>query len=100
MSSNPESETGLLQIRLAVASLGAVIIGFLSATYGIEVASGGHGERCSDSTSASVFKFEIGRTISPGPDLRFCRPLGSANPTNIATSGDRCRYDLISETHD
>jgi hypothetical protein len=36
VSSNPESETGLLQIRLAVASLGAVIIGFLSATYGIK----------------------------------------------------------------
>ena len=40
MSSNPESETSLLQIRLAVASLGAVIVGFLSATtpetYGIK----------------------------------------------------------------
>ena len=32
MSSNPKSETGLLQVRLVVASIGAVIIGFLSAT--------------------------------------------------------------------
>ena len=41
MSSNPESETGLLQVRLVVASFGAVIIGFLSATtqetYGVEL---------------------------------------------------------------
>jgi hypothetical protein len=40
VSSNPDSETSLLQIRLAVASLGAVIVGFLSATtpetYGIK----------------------------------------------------------------
>ena len=32
MSSNPKCETGLLQVRLVVASIGAVIIGFLSAT--------------------------------------------------------------------
>ena len=41
MSSNPEFETGLLQVRLVVASFGAVIIGFLSATtpetYGIKL---------------------------------------------------------------
>ena len=32
MISRPKSETGLLQVRLVVASIGAVIIGFLSAT--------------------------------------------------------------------
>ena len=32
VSSNPKSETGLLQVRLVVASIGAVIIGFLSAS--------------------------------------------------------------------
>ena len=32
MSSNPKFEMGLLQVRLVVASIGAVIIGFLSAT--------------------------------------------------------------------
>lgn len=32
VSSNPKSESGLLQVRLVVASIGAVIIGFLSAT--------------------------------------------------------------------
>ena len=32
LSSNPKFEMGLLQVRLVVASIGAVIIGFLSAT--------------------------------------------------------------------
>ena len=104
MSSNREFETGLLRVRLVVASFGAVIIGFLSATtpetYGTKLLPEVTGNAVPTPHLPASSNLKSVARLVPDPILGFCRPLGSASPTNIATSGDRCRYDLISETHD
>ena len=69
MSSNPKSETGLLRVRLVVASIGAVIIGFLSAstpeTYGRKTPPEVTGNAVPSSNSKSVAR------LVPDPILGF-----------------------------